>query len=82
MKANPRKILVAIDPNGNSIYPCCDQPDVTPSVVVLQGYYGSAYDTERMIVTVCGECFDKVFKAVQRKIPTKAIKTDFIYDWR
>ena len=63
--------------NSNFICPRCAQVDVTPSVIIKQGNYGSAHDTERVTVKVFGECFDKVFESVQRQIPAEAMNIEF-----
>ena len=63
--------------NSNFICPRCGQVDVTPSVIIMQGNYGSVHDTERVTVKVCGECFDKVFESVQRQIPACVMETEF-----
>ena len=50
--------------NENFVCAMCgeeDMPGFVGSKLVLEAGYGSAYDTERVKVPLCGECCDKLF---------------------
>lgn len=49
-------------PNNDFICPMCNEHDYVPSEIILQANYGSSYDGEYMIIKLCGECFDKIWK--------------------
>ncbi len=66
-----------LNPNSNFICPCCGQEDFTPSVIIMQGNYGSTHDTERVTVKVCGDCYDRIIEEIQKIIPTSTMKYDF-----
>lgn len=60
------------------ICPVCGRKDLTASVIVLHGCYGSAeHDTERATIKLCGGCFDRLYSIIQRNLPTGAIETEF-----
>ena len=50
-------------PNNDFICPLCHEHDYVPSEIILQANYGSSYDGERVVIQLCGECFDKIFTA-------------------
>ena len=61
------------------ICPCCgDNNELAPSVLTLQGNYGSReHDTERATIKLCGGCFDKLYAIIQSNLPDEAIMVDF-----
>ena len=60
------------------ICPVCGREDLTASVIVLHGYYGSAeHDTERATVKLCGGCYDQLYSMIQNALPAGAIETEF-----
>lgn len=63
--------------NSNFICPRCGRADDVPSVMVMQANYGSSYDTERVTVELCGECFDEIYEYVQKQIPAHALNKEF-----
>lgn len=61
------------------ICPVCGREDLTASVIVLHGCYGSAeHDTERATVKLCGSCFDRLFAIIQSNLPGDAMETEFV----
>jgi len=65
--------------NTSFICPCCREgSDLPPSVLTLQGNYGSReHDTERATINLCGGCFDKLYAIIQSNLPEDAIEIDF-----
>lgn len=65
--------------NISFICPCCREgSDLLPSVLTLQGNYGSReHDTERATIKLCGGCFDKLYAVIQSNLPEDAIEIDF-----
>lgn len=65
--------------NFNFICPCCHRSsDLSPSVLTLQGNYGSQeHDTERATIKLCGGCYDRLYAIIQSNLPDEAIKVDF-----
>lgn len=53
--------------NTDFICGICGQPDMLASKVILEANYGSANDSERVTLDVCGNCIDKLFEAIQKK---------------
>lgn len=51
-------------PNYDFICPLCREHDLVPSEITLQANYGSIYDGERVIIQLCGECFDVIFGTI------------------
>lgn len=65
--------------NSSFVCPFCGEgSELPPSVVVLNGNYGSReHDTERATVKLCGDCFDRLFAVIQNIIPAEAIESEF-----
>lgn len=65
--------------NLNFVCPCCGRgTSLPPSVLVMQGNYGSAeHDTERATVKLCGSCYDQLYTMIRNALPTGAIETEF-----
>lgn len=65
--------------NFNFICPCCHRDsDLPPSVLTLQGNYGSReHDTERATIKLCGGCYDRLYAIIQSNLPDEAIRVDF-----
>lgn len=65
----------------NSIFvcPCCNRDsDLPPSVLTLQGNYGSQeHDTERATIKLCGSCYDLLYSTIRKALPAGAIETEF-----
>lgn len=57
---------------------CREGSDLPPSVLTLQGNYGSReHDTERATIKLCGGCFDKLYAVIQSNLPEDAIEIEF-----
>lgn len=57
---------------------CREGSDLPPSVLTLQGNYGSQeHDTERATIKLCGGCFDKLYAVIQSNLPEDAIEIGF-----
>lgn len=54
-------------PNDGFICPFCHEHDYAPSEIILQANYGSIYDGERVVIQLCGECFDKFWEQATAK---------------
>ena len=65
--------------NFNFVCPCCGRDaDLPPSVIIMQGNYGSAeHDTERATVKLCGTCYDRLYSMIRNMLPTEAIESEF-----
>lgn len=65
--------------NIGFVCPCCGRDDaLPPSVLIIQGNYGSAeHDMERATIKLCGDCFDRLYAIIQSNLPTGAIETEF-----
>ena len=65
--------------NPNFVCPCCGRDtDLPPSVLIMQGNYGSAeHDTERATVKLCGSCYDWLYFMIQNTLSAGAIEVEF-----
>ena len=61
------------------ICPCCGEGnELPPSVLIIQGNYGSAeHDTERATVKLCGSCYDQLYSMIRNALPAGAIESEF-----
>lgn len=65
--------------NYNFVCPCCSKDtDLPPSVITMQGNYGSAeHDTEQSTVKLCGSCYDQLYSMIRNALPAGAIESEF-----
>ena len=43
----------------------CGAEDLVPSRIMLELNYGSRYDGDRLTLEICGNCADRLYKALQ-----------------
>lgn len=52
---------------SDSIDICCDlcgNESLIPSRIIIECNYGSAYDGERLMLEICGDCADRIYSSV------------------
>lgn len=53
--------------NGDFICEICGKPDMVMSEIRLSCNYGSKHDGERVTLSICGACADKIFNVIQKE---------------
>ena len=73
-----KELIMTQERKPSFICPVCGREDLTASVIVLHGCYGSQHDTERATVKLCGDCFDRLYAVIQSNLPGDTMETEFV----